>query len=295
MLPNLNCLSIDQLSRKFSVASVDALVYPPTAEISAPEYIEPKISAPGYIEPVPLLVGILQLDPEIMSTIQGLLTYLELCKLSQKGGNFLSCRDKDLWKGMLKYMSDHTSQNTLELNVGDAEVLPTLLVVNRSVQGLSDEDAAAAYKRAFINYVVYHHINRVRPYYTWKVLPGEQPREIPYDLVLVDVSNAVEAFINKKNASVVRAMRRIHNASSAFRSARPDYPPVPASIYLAVVDIKAKIMDRYREEGFSSQNGRKRLPILIDAIKENAFYPVDQATFRAQMQRLNVYQARARS
>ena len=285
MLPNLNCLSIDQLSRKFSAASVDALVYPPTAEISAP----------GYIEPVPLLVGILQLDPEIMSTIQGLLTYLELCKLSQKGGNFLGCRDKILWRRMLKYMSNHTSKYTLEQNAGMAEVLPPLFVVDRSVKGLSDEDAAAAYKRAFINYVVYHHINGIRPYITWVNLPGEKPREIPYDLVLVNVSQAVEAFINHKNASVVRAMSRIHDASSAFRSSRPDYPPIPASIYLAVVDIQAKIMDRYREEGVSSQNGRKRLPILIDAIKENAFYPVDQATYKAQMKRLNVVQARARS
>jgi hypothetical protein len=225
------------------------------------------------------IVGVLQMDPDTLLTLYGLIQLLQLCQ-ARVASSVLRCNDKDIWRPLLQYAQDSTRLgNEYDVGMGYAngtivedfqrvknrDIIPLQLVaeVDRAVQtqNLSDGQAAALYKREFINYVIYRSL-----YGESTDLNPPKIKDGYFNLVFFQAQ--VEIFLRYTKGSISRVLEEIKRQVKDLKKKNPNYPLIPSGFFVTAVQMVATITSMSKPH----QKNRIHIPDLIAAIKEKDFY-----------------------
>lgn len=227
------------------------------------------------------ILGILQLDPDTLLTVDGLLRTLQLCE-ARVAPKVLFCNDKDIWRALLQHAQDSTRLSRLHLNSKDqyAPIAQQLLDPKRDVvvplktvadvdlavqtQILSDRQSANLYKREFTNYVVYRSLYGYTTY-----APGTERSSINDEFFnLIWFESQVRTFLGGSTRSIPNVIKEINNMVKELKKQHPNYPLIPSDFFVAAVEMIATIESMSRWY----QKGKSRIPDLVAAIKQKDFY-----------------------
>ena len=212
-------------------------------------------------------VGLLQIDEATVITVRGLLQLLQLCQVSNRYSSLFSCREKTTWVSLLQHAESTTNAN-IESFTNGAKLLSTTADVDARVVNLNDAQAAAAYKRAFIDYVIY------------RALVGHQAykdvddfrREGWFNLIWFE--GQIKTFLSRSNGSIPRVLERLKQATIGLRKKDPFYPPIPADFFMGAIYMIKKAYEAEKKQvvDWGAKGGMSNIPNLIDAIEKKAFY-----------------------
>lgn len=227
------------------------------------------------------IVGVSQMDPDTLLTVDGLLRTLQLCEAGV-ARHVLLCNNKDIWRALLQHAQDSTrlSKFHLDPSYEYAPIAQQLLNPKRDVvvplktvadvdlavqtQILSDHQSANLYKREFTNYVVYRSLYGYMTY-----APGTERSSIGgvfFNLIWFE--SQVKTFLGRSNGSIPNVIKEINNMVKELKKQDPNYPLIPSDFFVAAVQMVATI------ESMSKwyQKGRSRIPNLVAAIKQKDVY-----------------------
>ena len=217
--------------------------------------------------PADSTVGLLQTDPATVITVKGLLQLLQLCQVSNRYTSLFSCREKTTWRFLLQHAESTTNAN-LESFTNGAKLLSTTADVDARVANLNDAQAAAAYKRAFIDYVIYRALAGHQAYKN----VDDFRREGWFNLIWFE--GQIETFLSRSNGSIPRVLERLKQATAGLRKKDPFYPPIPADFFVGAIYMikKAYEAEKKQVKDWGAKGGMSNIPYLIDAIEKTAFY-----------------------
>ena len=211
------------------------------------------------------ILGVLNMDPEIVMSVRGLLRLLQLCQVSSRLSAFLNCNDKDTWKELLRIASQRLANMSIFEQSEATGVLKSLAQVDAvisSTSGTDDRQVANIYKREFTRHVLYHAL------YTMEKGPDD------VSFVLIQFSSQIETFLGRKNGSMPRIVEEIKRDMIVVRRRTPDFPPVPSDFYVGAVEIVAEVTNKQTKQNIRRfyQSGRFRIPDLVAFIRETDYY-----------------------
>lgn len=210
------------------------------------------------------IVGLLQASPPLMLTLRGLLQYLQLCQVSKRFISLFNCDSRVFWRSLLQYAESRTIAQPSS-STDNVKLLLTTAEVDASTAALGDDRAAAAYKRAFIDYVIF------RSLFGYTVFTDLEDfrNETWFNLIWFDAQ--IKTFLARSNGSIPNVLREIRSAVANLRRKDPSYPPIPADFFIAAVNMIEKLHDA-QPNLWNSKGGKARVPLLIEAIASTKYY-----------------------
>jgi hypothetical protein len=212
-------------------------------------------------------VGLFTVDRHAVITVKGLLQLLQLCQVSNRYASLFSCHQRTTWRSLLQH-AERTTNANLESFTNGAKLLSTTADVDAQVVNLNDAKAAAAYKRAFIDYVIYRALAGHRAYKN----VDDFRREGWFNLIWF--KGQIKTFLSHSNGSITMVLERLKEATAGLRNEDPFYPPIPADFFVGAIYMikKAYEAEKKQVQNWRAKGGMSNIPYLIDAIKKNAFY-----------------------
>lgn len=218
------------MRRALEAAAVEARRWDAVHTLAAPSPLGQMSGAPESIgagnapnTAISDIVGLLGANLETMITLRGLLQHLHLCQVNKRYNRVFSCRDRSVWKTLLKYAEDTTTVPN------DAKLMSTTAEVDALVKTLDDDRAAQAYKRAFIDHVIF------------RALVGYEAYKYKEDYLkdtwfnLIWFNEQVDIFLARSNGSIPKVVKKIKEATADLRKKDPSYPPIPADFFVGAI------------------------------------------------------------
>ena len=205
------------------------------------------------------VLGVLNMDAQVMMSVRGLLSFLQLCQLSGSTSAYLYCNDRDVWKELLRVSSEKLTDMSAGVlkSVSEVDAIISGLDVNIS---LDDRKVANIYKREFTRHVLYNAL------YGDSYSPMLVADDVRFELIWF--ADQIETFLRRSNGSMTNIVKKIQDDMTRIRRRDPDFPPVPSDFYVGAIEIVAEVINNRS----TSQSGRSRLPELVAFVRKADYY-----------------------
>ena len=250
LFPSLSSLSLE------SVMSIDGKRKRTDRAVGTPE---DKVK--NNERAVSIMLGIIELDPQILITLRGLIQELQLCQLSTINNEKFHCNDKDGWRRLLVYAENNTRVNQ-ELVNNDINPFSSVQEVDQRVIDMNDHNAANEYKEEFRKYVIFRSITGLSAYNSIESYRDDLSYMFMFEYQLLK-------FLGRKNGGIQGVITAIKYSTAKVREGDTDFPPVPAGFFVTAVDIVVKIRSKDR---YHSAASKEHIQELKDTIMQQLAY-----------------------
>lgn len=215
----------------------------------------------GTGTPAEQILGILNMDPEVLFTVRGMLRLLQMCQVGRRMSDFLKCTDKDAWMSLYEKADARIQALGFMRSREVRRVLMWFEEAKRVSVSMDDHAAAVYFKKLLTKHILYF------------ALFNPVAFGLPSDGVVFNMAwfeAQIRTFLGRSNGSLTNIVKTIELDMDRVRR-NGDFPPVPADFFVSAIRLVAEVTDMDGARRFY-QKGRGRLTELENYILQKPFY-----------------------
>lgn len=215
----------------------------------------------GTGTPAEQILGILNMDPEVLFTVRGMLRLLQMCQVGRRMSDFLKCTDKDAWMSLYEKADARIQATGFMRSREFRRVLMSFAEAKRVSVSMDDHAAAVYFKKLLTKHILYF------------ALFDPVAFGLPSDGVVFNMmwfESQIRTFLGRSNGSLTNIVKMIELDLNRVRR-NGDFPPVPADFFVSAIRLVAEVTDMDGARRFY-QKGRGRLTELENYILQKPFY-----------------------